>query len=51
MRFIVVIPVYNGEQWIERCLDSVVSQDYNDYEVIIIAVSYTHLTLPTKRIV
>jgi len=36
MRFIVVIPVYNGEQWIERCLDSIISQDYNDYEVIII---------------
>lgn len=30
----VIIPVYNVEQYLEECLDSVLSQTYCDYEVI-----------------
>lgn len=30
----VIIPIYNAEAYIERCLDSVISQTYNDIEVI-----------------
>ncbi len=32
----VVIPLYNKEQIIEKCLQSVLSQDYDDFEVIIV---------------
>ncbi len=35
-RFSFVIPVYNAEYYIHRCLDSIVSQTYTDYEVIIV---------------
>lgn len=31
-----VIPVYNTEEWLERCLNSVVDQNYDFYEVIIV---------------
>lgn len=31
-----IIPVYNGEKYIRRCLDSILGQDYFDFELIII---------------
>ena len=36
MRVSVIIPVYNLEKYIGRCLDSLISQDFSDYEVIIV---------------
>ena len=35
MKISVVIPCYNGEATIERTLDSILAQEYNDLEVII----------------
>ena len=32
----IVIPVYNVEQFLSQCLDSIVKQTYKDYEVIIV---------------
>ena len=32
----IIIPVYNGEKYIEKCLDSVLSQTYSNIEIIII---------------
>lgn len=32
----VIIPVYNVERYLERCLDSVVNQTYRDIEIILI---------------
>lgn len=32
----VIIPVYNKEQYLERCLDSVLSQTFRDLEVLLI---------------
>ena len=32
----IIIPVYNAEQYIDRCLKSIQNQSYSDYEVIII---------------
>ena len=32
----IVIPVYNGEQYLKRCIDSVINQTYRNIEVIII---------------
>ena len=34
MKFSVVVPIYNVEQYLEQCLESLRTQDYKDYEVI-----------------
>mgnify|MGYP000839305942 CR=1 FL=1 len=55
----VIIPVYNSEKYVEKCICSVMAQTLPELEIIIIndgsidesgkiPVSYTHLTLPTK---
>lgn len=36
MKFSIVIPVYNVEKYIKKCLDSVKEQSYDNYEVIIV---------------
>ena len=36
MKFSIIIPVYNVEKYIERCLLSILSQDYSDYEIIVV---------------
>lgn len=36
MRFSVIIPAYNSERTLARCLDSVLRQKFQDYEVIIV---------------
>lgn len=32
----VIVPVYNAERYIRQCLDSVLSQDFADFEIIIV---------------
>ena len=32
----VIIPVYNVEQYLRECLDSVLAQTYSNYEVLLI---------------
>ena len=32
----IIIPVYNAEKTLRRCLDSILRQEYRDYEIIII---------------
>lgn len=32
----IIIPVYNGESTIERCISSVLSQSYENYEIIVV---------------
>jgi glycosyltransferase involved in cell wall biosynthesis len=34
MKFSIIIPVYNVEQYLQDCLNSIVAQSYFDYEVI-----------------
>ncbi len=38
MKYSIIIPVYNVEQWLPQCVDSVLSQDYPNekYEVILV---------------
>ena len=36
MLFTVVIPVYNTEKYLKRCIDSVLQQSYRDIEVIVV---------------
>lgn len=35
-KFIVVVPVYNSEKYIEKCLKSILTQDYKNYDLIVI---------------
>lgn len=35
-KFSIIIPVYNVEKYIKKCLDSVMNQTFKDYEVIVI---------------
>tara|TARA_R110002072_G_scaffold199399_1_gene356979 strand:- start:2709 stop:3575 length:867 start_codon:yes stop_codon:yes gene_type:complete len=34
--FSIIIPIYNGEQTLETCLDSVASQTFKDFELILV---------------
>lgn len=36
VKFSIIIPVYNLEDYLYRCLESVLNQDYNDFEIILI---------------
>ena len=36
MKFSVVIPIYNVEKYLNECIDSVLGQDYDDFEVILV---------------
>lgn len=36
MKYSIIIPVYNVEKYIRKCLESIYNQTYNNYEVIII---------------
>lgn len=36
MLFSIIIPAYNAEAYLQRCLDSIFSQEFADYEVIVI---------------
>lgn len=35
-KIVIISPVYNAEKYIEKCIKSVASQDYNNYKMIII---------------
>ena len=35
-KFSIIVPVYNTEKYVKRCLDSIKSQSFKDYEVIIV---------------
>ena len=32
----VIVPVYNVEKWLRKCVDSILSQTYVDFELILI---------------
>lgn len=36
MKFSVLIPAYNASKYIERCLDSLINQTFQDFEIIVI---------------
>ena len=35
-RISIIVPVYNTEQFLERCIDSILIQDFSDYEIVIV---------------
>ena len=32
----IIIPVYNAERTLCKCLDSILEQDFNNYEIILV---------------
>lgn len=34
--FSIIVPVYNSSQYLNRCIDSILSQTYNDFELILV---------------
>ncbi|MDO4748244.1 MAG: glycosyltransferase [Eubacteriales bacterium] len=34
--FSVIVPIYNGEQYIHRCVDSILKQTFEDFELILV---------------
>ena len=36
MKVSVIVPVYNTEKYLRKCLDSLVNQDFSDYEIVIV---------------
>ena len=36
MKLSIIIPVYNAEKTLGRCLDSILSQTYEDFEVLLV---------------
>ena len=36
MKLSVIVPMYNTEKWIKRCIESILCQSFHDFEIIII---------------
>lgn len=36
IKFSIIIPIYNAELYLDGCLQSIIAQTYNDYEVVLI---------------
>ena len=36
MLFSIVVPVYGVEKFLSKCIESILVQDYNDYELILV---------------
>lgn len=36
IKFSIIVPVYNTEQYLERCFNSILNQTYKNYEVIVV---------------
>ena len=34
--FSIIVPIYNIEKYLKKCVDSILSQDYNDFELLLI---------------
>ncbi len=36
MKYSIIVPVYNVEKYLPKCLDSLINQNFSDYEIIIV---------------
>ena len=32
----IIVPVYNAENFLDKCIDSILAQDYSDFELLLI---------------
>ena len=32
----IIVPVYNAQNYLKRCVDSILTQEYTDYELILV---------------
>ena len=32
----IIVPIYNGERYLRKCIDSILSQTYTDFELILV---------------
>ena len=32
----IIVPIYNGENYIRKCVDSILNQEYKDFEVFLV---------------
>ena len=37
----IIVPVYNTEDWLARCLNSILNQTFEDFEVIVVNDGFT----------
>ena len=35
-KFSIIVPVYNVEKYLDECVQSIVSQDFSDWELILV---------------
>ena len=42
MLFSVIVPIYNVQKYLKRCVDSVLSQTFEDYELILFTVGHSN---------
>lgn len=45
----IVVPIYNTENYVERCLDSLLKQTLTDIEIICVNDASTDASLPSSR--
>ncbi len=36
MLFSIIVPIYNVEEYLERCVNSLINQTFNDIEIILV---------------
>lgn len=46
MKVSVIIPAYNAEKWVTKCLESIINQNYKNLEIIVLNDGSTDGTLP-----
>lgn len=49
MLFSIIIPMYNVEKYIENCIDSIVNQEFTDYELILVDDGSTDRTVDIAK--
>lgn len=49
MKLSIIIPAYNAAKYVERCVDSIIYQNYSDAEIILVDDGSTDNTLGICR--